>query len=257
MKRCKSSTAVLCQHRRDLEVARQVQQHLFPGNMVLLPGWECAARCRPARVVAGDYHDLFDGIPGRLAVALGDVAGKGLGTSLVVAGLHALVHCRLPQTANDLARLMDELNAYLLSATPDDMFVTLFLGVLELQTGRLLYVNAGHPAPLVLAAAQGEAVRLQGGGPVLGVMRGVRYQQEQVTLEPGNLLALFSDGVTEARNRRGELFAEARAVEALRAGRGLALPAVVAHLFQAIDTFADNGEPADDISLILIRGKPM
>src|SRR5262249_62072222 len=131
----------LPEHRGAREAAWTAQQNLFPRQLPAAPGWEFAAACRPARAVAGDYYDLFKAAPGRLAVALGDVAGKGLGPALVMAGLHALVRCRLSQMSDRLPALVEELNPYLLGSTPADLFVTLFLAVLDAPTGRLRYVH--------------------------------------------------------------------------------------------------------------------
>jgi serine phosphatase RsbU (regulator of sigma subunit) len=199
-----------------LEQARRVQQHLFPRDMPELPGWDLVAACRPARVVAGDYYDLFEVGPGQVALALGDVAGKGLGSALVMAGLRGALHARLPQNAADLAGVMGELNDYLLASTPDEMFVTLFLAVLDVPTGRLRYANAGHIPPLVLAGE--EPMPFAVGGPVLGVFPGVSFPAGEATLKPGSLLALFSDGVTEALNAAGRRFHQRRVVELLRSG---------------------------------------
>src|SRR5262249_32456380 len=141
---------------RDLAAAWQVQQNLFPRELPSAPGWEFAALCRPARTVAGDYYDLFETAPGRIAVALGDVSGKGLGPALVMVGLRALVRCRLPRRGGNLAGLMEEINGYLLATTPEDMFVTLFLAFLDVRTGQLGFVNGGHPPPLVFDEAATE-----------------------------------------------------------------------------------------------------
>jgi serine phosphatase RsbU (regulator of sigma subunit) len=235
----------------DLEAARHVQQHLFPRQLPRLPGWDCAAVCRPARVVAGDYYDLFEVAPGQIAVALGDVAGKGLGPALVMAGLHAWVRSRLPHRAADLPGLAAGLNRYLLASTPDDLFVTLFLGVLDGDTGRLRYVNAGHPAPLVLAGTEPE--RLTAGGTILGMMSKAPYDEGRTLMAPGSVLALFSDGLTEAAAPDGRRFGERRVVEVLRAARREAAAVVVARLLEAAEPFQGPAGPADDVSLVVVR----
>jgi sigma-B regulation protein RsbU (phosphoserine phosphatase) len=237
-----------------LEEARRVQQRLFPSELPRLPGWDLAAACRPARVVAGDYCDLLDLGAGRLGLVLGDVSGKGLGPALVMAGLRALVHARLPHRTADLAGLMGELNAYLLATTPDDMFVTLFLAVLDVPTGRLRHVNAGHLPPLVLADPDGAGpMRITLGGPVLGILPEVDFEEHQAGLKPGSLLAVFSDGITEAMNRAGKMFHERRVVEALRKGWGQSAVQALAHLLEAVEQFAAGMEQADDMSVILLR----
>jgi serine phosphatase RsbU (regulator of sigma subunit) len=238
---------------RDLEAAWQVQRHLFPRKLPAAHGWEFAALCRPARTVAGDYYDLFQMAPGRIAVALGDVSGKGLGPALVMAGLRALVRCRLRVRTPDLSGLMAELNQYLLTTTPDDMFVTLFLAILELATGRMVFVNAGHPPPVVVAEPTVESLRLQEGGTVLGILPDVPFEQGQTVLRPGSRLALFSDGFTETPGPGGELFHEKRIVAALRAAGEASAEMVLAGMFDRARRFRGPVDPVDDLSLIIIR----
>ncbi len=237
-----------------LEEARRVQQHLFPRELPRLPGWEVAAACRPARAVSGDYCDVIDLGAGRLGLLLGDVSGKGLGPALVMAGLRAFIHARLPRQAEDLAGLMRELNAFLLASTPDDMFVTLFLAVLDVPTGRLRYVIAGHVPPLVLAGPDGDRpMRLTAGGPVLGILPEAEFEERETGLQPGSVLAVVSDGITEAMDAAGKMFHERRVEEALRNGWGKPAPQAQAHLLRAVEQFAAGAEQADDISVILLR----
>jgi sigma-B regulation protein RsbU (phosphoserine phosphatase) len=237
-----------------LEAARRVQEHLFPRELPRTAGWDVAAAWRPARIVAGDYLDVFWLGTNHLALALGDVAGKGLGPALVMAGLRALVRSRLPQRSSDLAGLMAELSDYLLASTPDDLFVTLFLGVLEVSTGRFQYVNAGHLPPLFLdGLAVGNVRRLTEGGTVLGAFPGVHFDQGQAALQPGSLLTLFSDGITEATDRTGKMFHERRVVEGLQGASGEASATTLARLLEGLERFTGAREPADDVSLILLR----
>jgi sigma-B regulation protein RsbU (phosphoserine phosphatase) len=237
-----------------LEAARLVQQHLFPREFPCPDGWDVAAACWPARVVAGDYLDLFSLGPDHFALALGDVAGKGLGPALVMAGLRALVRLQLPRQAYDLAGLMRELNDYLLTSTPDDLFVTLFLGVLEVSTGRLRYVNAGHLPPLVLAGPDdGEALRFTEGGTILGMFAEAAYDEGQLWLQPDSVLALFSDGLTEATDRAGKTFHERRVVEELQGAWGASADNMLARVLGTLEHFAHGKEQEDDISVILLR----
>jgi sigma-B regulation protein RsbU (phosphoserine phosphatase) len=240
-------------YRTDLDEARKVQQQLLPRELPCLPDWDLAAACRPARVVSGDYCDVLDLPGGQVAVALGDVAGKGFGPALVMAGLRALAHAWLPHRTADLPGLLRELNAYLLATTPDDMFVTLFLAVLDLSAGRLRYVNAGHVPPLVLAGPGVEPLPLPASGLVLGVLPDVAFEECRVRLKPGSLLAVFSDGVTDATDRAGQMFHQRRVVEALRQGWGGTARHTLAHLLQAVEAFAQGLEQADDVSAILLR----
>jgi sigma-B regulation protein RsbU (phosphoserine phosphatase) len=241
-------------YRFDLEEARKVQEQLFPRELPRIPGWDIAAACRPARIVSGDYCDVIDLGEGQIAFALGDVSGTGLGPALVMAGLRALVHALLPHLKADLAGLVCQLNAYLLATTPDDMFVTLFLAVLDVSTGQVRYVNAGHIPPLVLVGPDGEEpMRFTVTGPVLGIFPDVIFEQHQVGLKPGCQLAVFSDGITEAMNAAGKMFHERRVVGALREGWGMSARRVLNRLLHAVERFTERAENADDISAILLQ----
>src|SRR5262249_30780884 len=154
---------------------------------------------------------------GRIVLALGDVSGKGLGPALVMAGLRTLVRCRLPPRSDDLAGVMSELNEDLLMSTPEEMFVTPFLALLEPSTARLRYVNAGHPAALVLTEPGGTVrARLATGGTILGVLPEASFEERVEELPRGSLLAVFSDGITEAENKAGDRFGEQRLRTVLR-----------------------------------------
>jgi len=237
----------------DLEAASRVQQKRFPERMPEAFGWEFAGLCRPARVLAGDYYDIFDVAPGRVGIALGDVAGKGLGPSLVTASLHAVIRSRLSQYSDALPHLMHELNQYLFASIPDDMFVTLFLAVLDEETGRLRYVNAGHPPPLLVTAERDEPVRLATAGALLGVLPDVRYVEGEVSLPPGSLLALFSDGVIDARNEEGDTFQESRIIKLLKGVGTSSAATVLSRILEAVERFATLSELRDDMAMVIIR----
>jgi sigma-B regulation protein RsbU (phosphoserine phosphatase) len=197
---------------------------------------------------------LFEARSGWFALALGDVCGKGLGPALVAAGLRALVRSRLAQRGANLAGLVREVNAYLLASLPEDTFITLFLAVLEPAGGQLRYVNAGHPGPLVLAGTAGvDPVRLTAGGPMLGVCAGAEFQEGRARLEPDSLLAVFSDGLTEAMGPEGTIFRQDRVLKALRAGRGGPAALALAGLLREVEGFCGQRGPADDVSVILLR----
>ena len=237
----------------DLEQARQVQQQLLPRELPCLPGWDMAVAYLPSRVVSGDYCDVIDLGAGRIAFALGDVSGKGLGPALVMAGLRAMIHSRLPHQRTNLAGLMRELNLYLVATMPTDMFVSLFLAVLDVSTGRIHYVNAGHLPPLVLAGPNAEPMRFTNSGPVLGLLPDIQFEAHTVGIEPGSLLAVFSDGVTDATDAAGKMFHQSRVVESLQKGWDSSATHVLEHLLQSVEQFSKNVEQADDISVILLR----
>ena len=236
----------------DLEYARQVQECLFPRKVPRIPGWDMAALCRPARHVSGDYCDLFLVAPGRLAVGIGDVAGKGLGAGLVMAGLHALVRCCLRRQLHCLPCFFEGLNRYLLSATPEDLFVSLFLGVVELETGRMQYVNAGHPPPLVFAGEQRPPKRLGDGGPVLGILPSVEFAEGSAVLEPGSLLFLFTDGLTESWDEDGRMFGETGVVQVVRSLGSTCAGHLNRAVVKAIEAFCPCADGRDDLAVIAL-----
>jgi sigma-B regulation protein RsbU (phosphoserine phosphatase) len=181
------------------------------------------------------------------------VAGKGLGPALVMAGLHAWVRSRLPHRTADLPGLVGDLNSYLLASTPDDLFVSLFLAVLDGGTGCLRYVNAGHPGPILLAETGREADRLTAGGTVLGAIPGAGYEEGRAALAPGSVLALFSDGLTEAASVQGRQFGDQRVLEVLRAARHAPADEIVTRLQGAVERFQGPAARADDLSLVIVR----
>jgi sigma-B regulation protein RsbU (phosphoserine phosphatase) len=239
------------QFARDVEIASEVQRNLFPRELPRLPGWEVAAVCRPARTVAGDYYDVVRTADGGLGLALGDVSGKGIGASLLSAGVHAMVRGRLPGRACDLAALLDDLNTHLLESSADEMFATLVLARIDAADGRMTYVNAGHPPPLLLGARG--AQWLGEGGPLVGVMRDARYVPGEARLEPGDLLVIYSDGVTEAERGDREMFGDPRLLAALEGTRGAGAEAALAAVLRAVEAFTAGAEPADDVSLVVVR----
>jgi sigma-B regulation protein RsbU (phosphoserine phosphatase) len=239
--------------RRDLQAARRVQQKLFPERMPQTRGWEFAGVCRPARMLAGDYYDVFDLTPGFVGLALGDVAGKGLGPALVMASLHALIRSRLAHYGRALPLLMHEVNQYLFASIPDDMFVTLFLGVLEERTGRLAYVNAGHPHPVLVTSQGQQVVRLTTAGALLGVLPQIQYTEGEVQLPPGSLLALFSDGIPDAQNERGQRFQEQRILQVLSGASSLPAATVLSRILAAVECFVGVSKLRDDRAVLIVR----
>ncbi|HKQ57351.1 MAG TPA: SpoIIE family protein phosphatase [Candidatus Eisenbacteria bacterium] len=239
------------QYSRDVEIARQVQSNLFPRELPQIPGWEVAAVCLPARSVAGDYYDVVTTAGDELGVALGDVSGKGVGASLLSAGVHAMVRSRLPARACDLGVLLQDLNAHLLESSADDMFATVVVARISPADGRLVYVNGGHPPPLVMTT--GGARWLNDGGPLVGVLPKARYVPGESRLEPGDLLMIYSDGVTEAERPGGEMFGEERLLAAMKGARGASAPEAMAALLRAVEEFTGGAEQADDISIVVVR----
>jgi len=241
------------QFARDLEIARQVQQNLFPKKLPSYPGWEFTGICRSARAVGGDYYDIFEVAPGKVLLALGDVSGKGLGASLLMASVHSAIRSRAATSLDDPSKLIVELNHHLLSSTSPETFVTLFLGLIDLDTGKLQYVNCGHPPPILLCQEEKKQERLTIGGPILGILDGAPYTKGEYYLRNGDVLVLFSDGVTEATNQKEEMFEEERLLEMLSRTSELEASAVINLVMNTVDSFTAQCEQADDISVVIVR----
>jgi sigma-B regulation protein RsbU (phosphoserine phosphatase) len=240
---------------KELEIARRVQQDLFPTDVPSVPGWDIAALCRPARAVGGDYVDVFALGPDRIAFAVGDVSGKGAGPALLMAGVHATIRSRLPQEPDDLVGLMTALNRHLIESSAPEMFITLFLGVLEVRSGEIRYVNGGHPGPLLVRPDAG-VIRPETAGLVVGCIPDSVFPEGRTTLEPGGHLYVFSDGVTEALDEAGDMFDEPRLEEVVRRAAGLSAREALDRVLGSVEAFAGAREQADDISLVVIRREP-
>jgi serine phosphatase RsbU (regulator of sigma subunit) len=238
---------------RDFEIARQVQQNLFPEALPSEAGWDFAATCRPARAVGGDYYDIFEVSPGKVLFAQGDVAGKGLGASLVMASVHAIVRSWAGAVHEDPSKLIGELNNYLIASSSPETFVTMFLGVLDCSQGNLWYVNCGHPPALLVHSTNGKVDGLTDGGPLLGIIAGDNYEAGECKLAGGDTIVLVSDGVTEATNPEGHMFEHARLIETITRNSKLSASRAMQAVMGEVDTFAEGAEQADDISIMVLR----
>jgi len=181
-----------------LRLAAQIQQGLLPKKYPVVPGYDIAARTIPAQMVGGDYYDFITIDHNRLAVGLGDVTGKGLPASLLMANLQATLRGQTLLTASAKECIVRS-NKLLFETTSDEKFVTLFYGILDTSTHQLLYCNAGHDHPFLFSEKQGQR-RLGVGGVVLGILEQFPFQEDTVTLHDGDLLVIYSDGIPEAMN---------------------------------------------------------
>jgi serine phosphatase RsbU (regulator of sigma subunit) len=244
----------------ELDLAARIQANLFPAELPKLPGYALAAHNRPARRCGGDYYDVIttaaaDGV-GRMLLCVADVSGKGLPASLVMSNMQATLRALLGRTAS-LPALADQASALLYAATTPEKYVTAAFVDLEVATGALKFVGAGHVDTLVVRA-NGEAVMLVSTGTPLGLLQpGLPFGESELTLEPGDLLVLYSDGVTEAQNAAEEEYGAERLLEVVRAAASESPDVMIARILASIDGFAGDAPQFDDITLlVLMRPRP-
>jgi sigma-B regulation protein RsbU (phosphoserine phosphatase) len=242
---------------REFEIAREVQEHLFPQRLPPVPGLDYCGRCRPAREVGGDYYDFLELPEGRLGIAIGDVSGKGIGAALMMASLEASLRAQLFVKASlgqDLAELMKRVNSLVYEASSANRYATLFYAEYDPQSRRLSYVNAGHNPPVILRKFDGtcQVFRLETGGPVIGLMHQC-FQQDSFLLQPGDLVVLFTDGVSESMNARDEEWGEDRLIEFAKTCHALPASEAMTRILAAAEAFAAGAPQHDDMTLVLLR----
>lgn len=236
----------------EVEIARNVQAQLFPQAVPHIRGLELRGVCMPARMVSGDYYD-YQPAGSRYAIAIGDVAGKGISAALLMSTLHACFRMHLEDLASGVpvVEVMERINRYLHAATPPEKFATLFVGTYDEASGELVYSNAGHPPPLLIRS--GAASPLDVNGMVVGAFPSACYSESRVTLEPGDLLVAFTDGVSEPENAYGEMFGEQRLAEVAAQNRHLPADKLMDAVRDAVIHFTGSQELQDDLTMLVAR----
>ena len=235
---------------RELQIAREIQHSLFPSRPPEVQGFEVAGESRPCYEVGGDSYDWIPLGGERLALVIADVAGKGTPASLLMASAHAFVHA-LAGTAAP-AEVISRLNRFLFARSQASRFVTLFYAELDAVTRRFAYVNAGHVPPYRVTA-EGTVNRLTEGGPALGLLAEASYEVGEVRLEPGDVVAMVTDGVTEATSDDESEFGDDRVGEALRSLSGASAFTVLEGLVAAVTKWAGAGGFRDDLTALILK----
>ncbi|MFN2164602.1 MAG: SpoIIE family protein phosphatase [Candidatus Promineifilaceae bacterium] len=287
-RRLRAREASLLRYKRELEIGRDIQASFLPKALPQPPGWEIAARFYPAREVAGDFYDVYAAPGGRIGLAVADVCDKGVVAAMFMALLRSLLRAFVQQyyfrntelgvrsgespipnsefhTPHlDESALLDAIqltNAYIGSNHADThIFTTLFFAILDPQSGSLLYANCGHVPP-VLRRADGTEQRLMPTGPAVGLLPDARFQVRQAQLGEGDLLFMYTDGVTEARNSQGEMFGEARLRKLRDEHAGESAEALLAAVETAVRDFIHvpddvevaGEEPTDDLTMLAVK----
>ena len=240
---------------RELETAREVQRCLLPPACPGMDGLDYAGLSRAALWVTGDYYHFLPLSGHRLAIAIGDVCGKGVPAALGMAALRAYLHGATARHQADPPALVAMVNDLVYESVPAGRFATLFYGVYELATRTLDYVNAGHLPPVLLRRRDGERRRehLTAGGPAIGLMPGAVYAAGRVVLEPGDLLAAFTDGISEALSAEGDEWGEDRVLALLERSAHCGAREIVETVLAAADEFALGASQYDDMTVAAVR----
>jgi phosphoserine phosphatase RsbU/P len=250
---------------REIEIAKEVQERLFPQKYPVVEGVQLAGLCRTAQQIGGDYYDFFALESGRLAIAVGDVSGKGVSAAIVMASIRSALHGLTFRGTLDLAALMESMNHIAYDSSTSNRYTTFFFAEYDPATRRLDYVNAGHDAPILLRLAppKGDEIcgpqglcqvqRLDTGGLVLGIFPDVHYDQGTVTLEPGDVLIAYTDGLSEAMNAQYEEWGAAAILKTARENAQLPPEEIVSRLIEGADEFTAGAPQNDDLTLIVVK----
>ncbi len=203
---------------RELELGREVQERLFPQEYPPVPGLDYAGACRAALGVGGDYYDFLPLSATELGIAVGDVSGKGIPAALLMASLRAFLRGQTIDKTTDLTSVIANLNRLVYERSAHSRYATFFFAVFDSSSRVLTYVNAGHNPPMVIRAGNtdGDVLRLYEGGSVVGLLQNCSWTQGQVTLEPGDLLIAYTDGISEAMNGMDDEWGEESLISAAR-----------------------------------------
>lgn len=240
----------------ELETARKIQEKLLPHAMPDVPGFEIAGISLPSQQVGGDYFDFLDMGEGQLGIAIADVSGKGIPAALLMANLQASLHAQVIRPG-EVAEVTARINDLMVESTDSNMFATFFYGILDRHRSQFTSTNAGHNPPLLLRQ-NGQVERLEAGGLLLGFMSDQEYVQNTISLDEGDVLVLFTDGITEAVDTSlgtmaGNLFGEERMIQVIKQHRTGTAREMQNAILSSIDAYTGNSPQSDDITLVVIK----
>jgi sigma-B regulation protein RsbU (phosphoserine phosphatase) len=249
--RLEEEERALTRVKEELRLAHDIQVGLQPARSPEIPGYQLDGVSLPARTVGGDYLDYIPVGEDRTALVVGDVSGKGLPASLLMANVQATLRGQA-EWCDSASQCIGRANQLLCRSVRRGNFVTLFYGVLDYSSHRFAFANAGHNRPY-LVSRDGRVHMLEKGGLVLGVKSDFSYAEDAVDLEPGSVLCIYSDGVSEAMNTRGEQFTEERLAETLSQNVLRSAPDIREAVISAIDDFAGGAPQHDDVTVLILK----
>ncbi len=242
---------------RELSLAGEVQSSFLPRRLPDLPGWQLSVTLHPARETSGDFYDVNLLPDGRVGILVADVVDKGVAAALFMALSWILLRTYATQHPMEPDRVLRAVNRRILKDTEARQFVTLFYAILEPDTGMLTYCNAGHSPPfLIRTAPGGKAERLVRTGMALGVLEDEIWERSVVQLAPGDILVLYTDGITESYDKDGQGFGEARLLESVLANRGRTAQEIQDGLLANLLAFTHDAPQSDDITLAVLVREP-
>ena len=236
---------------RELALASEIQQRFQPTAPPQINGYELQGISFPCYEIGGDYYDFIEREDGRLVIALGDVSGKGTAAALLMSSLHAAIHAQ-SASHNSLVATISAVNRYLADNIPANRFVTLFYAELDPESGALSFLNAGHNPPLIVHSA-GTVEQLASGGLPLGIKRDADYREGRTLIQPGDVLVIYSDGVTEAVSPTGEEFGATRLYEVVSRNIEASAAGIRDRIESSLTKFAQGTSAADDITLVIVK----
>jgi len=249
---------ILAHHRvaQELATAWRIQASFLPDDLPQVPGWQLAATLKPARETSGDFYDVIPLPNRRLGIVIADVADKGVGAALYMALSRTLIRTYAVEHESKPELVLSTVNRRLLTDIHLNMFVTTFYGILDLAAGTLTYCNAGHNPPYLLSAQNGGTVHGLGRtGIALGIVKNTTWEQASVQLATGDMLLLYTDGITEAQDLQGQFFGDRRWLETVQANRGCSAQEIQDALIEEVHKFVGNAPQFDDIALmVVVRG---
>jgi phosphoserine phosphatase RsbU/P len=236
---------------REQQVASEIQQRFLPTTAPIVNGYELQGISFPCYEIGGDYYDFIQRDDGKLVVALGDVSGKGTAAALLMSSLHAAIHAQA-DIHDSLVKTISAVNRYLVDSIPANRFVTLFYAELDPKNGALSFLNAGHNPPLIVHTG-GTMEQLASGGLPLGIMSNADFREGRTKLYPGDVLVIYSDGVSEAVNPSGEEFGPTRLYEVVARNLDASAGGIRDRIESALTKFCQGTPAADDITLVIVK----
>jgi len=239
----------------EMELAREVQNRTFPATLPRIAGLDYYSDWRPASGLSGDYLDYFELPGGNLGLAIGDVAGKGLAAALLTSSLHSLARALRHNQGGSLPALTATIDELFYEVCPDNSYATMFVARLDPARGLLHYVNAGHEPPAVLRKTVGgyRPVALEPTGPVIGMLRNPVFHESMISLDPGDLLVAYTDGLCETANARGEEWGFRRLLATIQSCAYRKAHEIVDQVLETAEAFAGGCPQYDDMTLWLGR----